>query len=592
METAEYSLQLQDLEQLLHQSLNTELFLLLPIQVRCLIKKGRLIVLLQHPQPQLPNPQRIFQLVEQILLTINMPLGRKAFIYLKIYQQPKPYASQKLSLVVAQGDVSQGEHQHHEDKPGKLIAGNLSFASEKLTHTSLTHTSPCHEQPKETEEALAVKQEPSKQQKSWLSMTVAGLGLVTVCFFGTLYLLTRPCAIGTCRAIPDAQQLVEESLATLEEPQSGRTILLAQKQINQSIQTLQAVPSWSSHYQSAQRLMKTYQIYARDLELLIEGMTTAHQAANQSQNQAFTTSEWKEIGKLWEDAIAILKQQPETSPFYDLSELKIYEYQINLSVIKQRLSQETKAQKALVAGTQAAQLAQVRQGVAQSAANWRQVYTSWKTAVEQLNQISAQTTVYEEAQSLLQAYLPQLHTAQNRQSQEQVGFQAYNQGVNLAQLAANSESDDQWTNAVVSWQQALNQVKKIPQDTLHYHQAQALINNYQQSLNRAETKLKIVRQVQGIQSDVEKMCGGPPKICDYTITTKLIKIYLTSGYMQQIRQSSIHAQFQQDQQTQLALQKHVSGLQSALKAISNHSGIPVAVYLSDGTLVETHTPKS
>ena len=599
MKTAEYSLQLQDLAQLLDQSLNTELFLLLPIQVRCLVNKGRLIVLLQHPHPHIPNPQRIFQLVEEILVATNVRSYPKALLFLRVYKQPKPYAFQKLYLqeeergkreeeltkTVLEESFKQDYREEEEGPPQQTVALNLVIPEEQLIQTETIETI----QPIATEEALVVNEPENNRRKPWL-LIVAGLSVGTVCFFGTLYFLTRPCGVGECRAIPDAKQLVEESLATLKEPQSGQTILLAQKQINQSIKTLQNVPPWSSHYQSAQKLIQPYQIYARDLELLIQAMTIAHQAVNQSNSQAFSVTEWTEIGKLWEDAIAVLKKQPETSSLYELTELKIYEYQINLSVIKQRLSQEKKAQKALVAGKEAAQLAQVRQGVAQSASNWQQVYTTWKTAVDQLKQISEQTTVYEEAQALLKAYLPQLQTAQNRQNQEKVGFQAYNQGINLAQLAQSSESQERWTDAVVSWQKALTQVKQIPQNTLHYHQSQDLINNYQQSLNRAETKLKIVQKAQGIQKDLEQICLSTQKICDYTITTKLIKIYLTPDYLQQIRQSSVNAQFQQDESTQLALQKHVSGLQNAFKAISKYSGIPVAIYISDGTLVETHTP--
>ena len=583
--TAIASTNLKTLEETLQQSLNQELMLLLPMQVSCSLQEKTLIIWVQHPQPKVPRPQRIFKIFEPILLKQKWLTSYGILIYLQLSNQARAYAQQKFNSTNNRHPALSPEQDNSNNRHSKTLIIHPDYpeiGKSKLSSLEEIEEEDTWELPEE-----------SKSRKYWLTLGLMGMGVVGICFFGAFYFFARPCAIGTCRAIADTQQLVEASFVTLQEPQSGSIILLTQKQLNQSIETLQRVPRWSSRYQRSQELAKSYQIYAQELAAIIDTMKLASKAANMSQSQALSITKWQSIRKLWQEAIARLEKQKneeEDSPFNELIQLKIHEYQVNLIIVNQRLRQERKAHKSLKAATEAAQLAQVRQGVAESARNWQQVHDTWQTAVEQLEQISEQTTPYTEAQTFLEEYQSQFSTAKQRYNTEAVGNESYSQAVNLANLAKNAEKIEHWGRAVTHWHKAIEQIKQVPKNTFHYAQTQNLINTYQQALQQAEGKVNISQRAEEVRLDLEQVCTGNPKICDYSIGTKLIKVHLTPNYIQQMRQSSINAQYQQDQQTHLALQNHVFSLQRALEAISNKAGIPVVVYLSDGTLVETHKP--
>ena len=89
--------------------------------------------------------------------------------------------------------------------------------------------------------------EKGKSKHSLLPLLVAGAGLSLVVFSSSLYILTRPCVIGQCKAIPEAQELSQRSAITLQKPQSGKEILEAQQQLKEAIQILESIPlcSWA-----------------------------------------------------------------------------------------------------------------------------------------------------------------------------------------------------------------------------------------------------------------------------------------------------------------------------------------------------------
>jgi hypothetical protein len=75
--------------------------------------------------------------------------------------------------------------------------------------------------------------EKAQSKPSLLPLLVAGAGLSLVVFSSSLYILTRPCVIGQCKAIPEAQELSQRSAITLQKPQSGKEILEAQQQLKE-----------------------------------------------------------------------------------------------------------------------------------------------------------------------------------------------------------------------------------------------------------------------------------------------------------------------------------------------------------------------
>ena len=176
-------------------------------------------------------------------------------------------------------------------------------------------------------------------------------------------------------------------------------------------------------------------------------------------------------------------------------------------------------------------MAAVRQGIAQSLSDWQLVYSTWQTATLRIKQIPQGTTAYNEAQQLFSLYVPHITNARNRKTEEQFSANAYNRGVNLAQLATDSQSDNQWSVALVHWRNALTYVKQVPRNTYYYRKAQVLIKPYQGALNQAQVQLFLGVKVQQARKDLTQTCGAKNPICTFAISNKIIKIRLAPAYV-------------------------------------------------------------
>ncbi len=595
METATYPVNLQALERSLQVNLNSELSLLVPIQVRCLLREASMIVLLQHPQPKFPRAKRAFAIMERTLEEERIMQKYGVLIYLRISGQKQPYAFHKIPLNSPQEKVAA-----QEESPDLIPS---DWEEESL---ALTLDEEEQKEPQEPEESLALtldEEEPKEQEeeevttppaapkKSWLPVAIAGTAISLFCFLGALYIFTRPCAVGKCEELPQAEKLAEESLDTIKSPQSGQEILQAQKQLQQSIAFFVSIPPWSSHYDRAQELLSAYHADAVKLEELVLALKTAARAGNMSQKLPLAEGKWLEIKELWREAITRLQKQTAESEFYEFAQGKIEEYELNLKIINQRLNQELQAKKYFEAAQETAQIAKVRQGVAQSAQHWQRVEATWEVAVEELKRISTETYTYAEAQKLAEEYSTQLAAAKKRQTQEKISSNAYNQALSLAHSAKEAEISAQWSDAVVNWRKALNSLKQVPENTFYSTPAQTLQSGYQQAFNRSQSQLQLALRAERVRGDLERTCSAQVKICYYTISNQIITVRLTPIYMQEVRLASLNAQARGDRQTQVALENHVFSLQRAFEAISNKAGITLAIYTPDGALVESHSPQ-
>ncbi|MFW6358247.1 MAG: hypothetical protein ACOC0N_03390 [Chroococcales cyanobacterium] len=442
----------------------------------------------------------------------------------------------------------------------------------------------------ETEEEFQPNK--SAQPKSWLPLMVAGAGVSFVVLCTSLYVLTRPCVIGECQAIPEAKELAIDSEKILVEPKSGQEILQAQAQLKEAINQLGAIPWWSKYHQQAQPILEQYQTRAVSLEEVVSALKLAAKASYMSQNPPLTEAQWLEIQKLWRDSISRLEQLPSENEFYSFAQEKVRAYQTNLATINYRLNTEKQSQQSLAAAKEAAKLAEVRQSAAHSLQNWVLAYSTWETAIARLQEIPEGTTAYSEAQELLVVYKAKFAEVRDRKNQETFSNSVYNQGLSLAELAKKAESTNQWSQSVFHWQNALNYLQQVPRNTFRYPTAQGLINPYTDSLNQAEEQLRLELKRKQASNDLAQACLETTQVCSHTITDNTIQVRLTPGYMQEVRQTAIEAKVNGDTNTQTNLYNHLLTLDDALKTISNNSGLRLEVYTPEGSLIETHVPKS
>ncbi|MCW6038083.1 hypothetical protein K4A83_17650, partial [Spirulina subsalsa FACHB-351] len=429
-----------------------------------------------------------------------------------------------------------------------------------------------------------------RPEKFWLSVVIAGAALSIVVFFGSLYVLSRPCVLRACETMDVAEELAGRALNTLEAPPSGQAILQAQQQLNQALDLLQSIPPWSGKHDQAQGLIAEYDTTSQRLAELVAALSLASQGANLSQNPPHPAARWESAQGNWREAIAQLGRLPANSPFYDFAQNKIQEYRQNLSVINRRLRLEQEAVESFAAAQEAAKIAEARQGIAQSLQDLQLASATWETAVQRLQAIQSGTTPYAEAQQQLSLYLPRLSAARERERNEVFATDAYNQAVRLAQLAQSAETRNQWSEAVSHWRSAVNYIEQVPNTSFNYAKAQPLMKSYADALTEAESRLRESLQVRQARANLERVCKSEDLICVYTVTDRLIRVRLTPTYIEEIQANARIAQQSNNFSAQVDLLDHIFTLEQTLERISSEAGIPLEIYTSENVLVKRFNP--
>ena len=611
MKTATRPDNLELLGNLLQEDLQAKLSESIPVRVRCLLKEDTLAVLVQHRGEELPNSQEIFDFLEQTMLT------EQTLLKLLLPEEPSVIRLVKMYIRVAGNKQAYGSHSFTVEPPASVkIAATTPEdlpETEQIPDTPLEEESnqveseftstnlPAQfevlphfqeEQGVESEEELEETPEskPAKSKSALMPLILSGVGLSLVVFCGCLYVLTRPCVIGKCTTIVEAQTLREQSMKTLQNPQSGKEVLEAQQQLEDAIKLLEEIPSWSKEHSKAQEILKTYRHQDQALGQMVTALKMAARASYKSQNPPHPASKWIEIQNLWREAIAQLEQLPQDSSFQPLAQAKVKDYKLKLEEIKQRLVQERKALQTLEASKDAALIAQARQGVAQEPTHWQLVYSTWQTALNSLERIPQGTTAYAEAQKLLESYQPQMTAARDRKTQEEIAANAYNQGIRFAQIAKNFQEDNQWSAAVTNWRNAETHVSQVPSNTYYYSKAQSLVKPYKGALKEAQGELRSAVKVQQARRDLNQICSGKSQVCRYSINTNVIKVRLAPSYVQRIKQTALSADAKGDYKTRASLVDHISRLQEALETISDNARIRLEIYDADGILINSYRP--
>jgi hypothetical protein len=608
MTTATRPNNLETLEHLLHEGFQSDLLPFVPVQVQCRLKDEMLVVLAQHPATTVPDSQQVFSSIERTIQEQQWSDSHSVKIYLRVEGQKSPYAFYSFKIerpVSATTTTTPVEETLDTPDLSDSLPEEATDSHEVETETSQSSEVPPFEstsphpwdQPIQEENSLL--EEPpeeivtpgnSKSKKTLLPMVVAGTGLSLFIFLTSLFLLTRPCVVGQCQALSDAQELSQTSLNRLQKPLSGKEVLEAQEQLMEAIRMLQSIPFWSGSYGKAQEQLKVYQAQAKRVEEMVTALQTAARAAHKSENPPHPTARWVEIQGLWREAIARLEELPTNSDLQPLAQQKIKEYKQNLAAANQRLVKERNSQQRLQEAKDAALIAEARQGVAQSLENWQLVYGTWQTAMKRLKQIPQGTTAYEQAQQLSSLYLPKMSSVQDKKTQEQFAVNAYNQGLQLAQLAKNAQLDNQWSVAVVHWRKALTNMNQVPKESFYYSKTQSLVQSYSNALKQAKLKLQLALKVQQTRSDLKQTCTGKVQVCNFGIINNIIKVRLTPAYTKLVKQTANSAQVRGDSNAQSSIVNHILTLGEALEAISDNARMRLEVYDADGTLIQNHVP--
>lgn len=599
MKTATPKNDLVVLGHLLQAALQSKLSENVPVQVRCLDKDGTLLIMVQHPVDIVLNPQQTFGFLEQMILADHPTVGPKVQMHLRVAGIKQGYASH--SFLIPSAPANETANLTKNIPLGRPVPPPTAATSHREVppQPNPAATSEPHpwDQPivgntESTQEAPEVSPTavPSNSKRGMLPLIMAGAGLSVLIFSGTLYFLSRPCVVGGCQVMLEAEALQQKSTTTLQNPRSGKEILEAQQQLEDAVQLLESIPPWSSQHDKAQELIKSYNTQAERVSTMVAALKTGARAAYKSANPPHPAFLWTEIQSMWQDAITQLEQLPTDRNLQPVAQEKIEAYKDNLSQTNQRLFKERQAQAYLQSAKDAALIAEARQGVAQSLEHWQSVYSSWQWAMNRLKQIPKGTTAYQEAQQLTAQYLPKVASARDRQTQEQIAANAYNQGLRMAQRAKDSQVSNQLSQAVANWRNALSFVNQVSSNTYYYGKARALASTYAVALKQTQAQLQLALKFQQARRDLSQTCYGKTKACTYTIDNNTIKVRLNPAYLQTVRQTAFNAQTKGDTNAQTGVVNHILTLGEALEAISDNARIPLEVYNPDGSVIQAHNP--
>jgi hypothetical protein len=621
---------LQSLARLLQAHLRSR-FHSTPIQLQCALKQGELFVLGQHPPDSELDRRQVFGVLQAAME--ELPSGTLAPLfdvtpatvtvrfYLRVLGQKQPYAAHtfEYALGVAEVDTLFPEEldadaiaeqvaeqvDAAEGEPTPVLvqatetateaatdeAGQLLPLDERLQLPELAEEEKLTPVP-EIEEPILPRRSSSFRPKPLFWVAIAAATGIVAFVSSAAWMFSRPCMVGACQPIEAAQALEQQAEQQFRTANTGQDLQQIQQQLTEVRQQLESVPSWAGRYREAEQWQQTLRARSETLDQVLAAENRATEAIQKGQTVPQPVSTWQEVRSLWQQAIAQMESIPQTSPLSAFAQQRLMVYQDSLAVTNQRLAKEQQAAKKLAAAKSVAKVAEARQGVAQNPEGWQKAQVTWQVAVNALNQIANDTSSYTEAQQLLTDYQPKLMAVRDRATQEQAGNRAYLQAVNLAQRAKTLEQQNQWSQALATWRQALNSARQVPQNTFFYDQAQPLIASYSNSLKQAEDQFQQAVALQRVRADLNRVCSGNPRICTYTLTNDLIRVQFTPEYRRALRTAFLVGQAGNNEALGDTVH-HLETLESALQTIANNSGLPVELYNPDNKeLISSYLPQS
>lgn len=400
---------------------------------------------------------------------------------------------------------------------------------------------------------------------------ILGISLgIIVMFGGGAFFLIRSCVIGECKELQTAQQLKTQSQQQIRQAKSEKELIPIQQKLDQVVAYIQKIPQFSSRYQEAQELSSSLSEQSAKINLVIKALQTASTVEQQSQTPATSLDELRNRQALWRQAITPLESIKPGSELNALAKTYLPKYKNNLETINKQLLNEETWQKKLTTAKTVADATTKKQAAAKSASDWQRVEFAWREVVNSLTSIPKTSAAHQEAKNLLVEYQPQLRSANNTARKEKSANQTYQQAVNFANQAKIYEQKNQWQAAVASWEQALQTVNQIPQDTSTYTQVQSIKQSYSTALVQAQEKFQLFGNLTQTRADLDSTCFNKTRFCNFTIEDKGIIVRLTPTYDQALLNNGA------------GMQNHFQTLQKALSVISDNSNLPVVLYNSQG----------
>ncbi|MFB2770650.1 hypothetical protein ACE1AT_15365 [Pelatocladus sp. BLCC-F211] len=600
MQVAVIEEDLQFIGQILQEQLRAEIPSGEYFQVKCAVKNDQLMILTQHPQGVTADTENIFVLLEEALQSLLNHHGQHVEIFLRIAGVKLPYAKHSLILKASEAKVEEMREFEVSSENEKPMGGlgeeeKLDNFSPFTASDALMDEQSSPDNPDESEDhhfdpmadAPDLSYYTTLKSRRPIKPIVSAIVVAAIAVLGgAAYLLTRPCVMSECKEIQTADNLHKSWQRLIQTSKSKTELTTVQQQLVEATTGLKTIPSWSSRYQEAETLAANLSRYSETINKIIKAFGAVSLATQKSQTPVNSLEELKARQNLWRQAIAPLETISINNELYGWVQPRLAIYRAKLRTVNQQLQVEDKWLKKITAAKNVANVAINQETTAKTLPELQKVQSTWQVAINALTIIPKTSSVYSEVEKLLIEYKPKLVAARDRTTKLQLAAKTYQQAIENAEQAKRYEKQNQWQAAVTYWNQALNTVKQVKQDSLYYTQAQTLIQLYSTSLKQAETKLQVANSLQQTRTDLEKTCSGEVRVCNYTINDREIIVRITPEYEQALNSSLNQA----DQNTVTNITNHLQSLQQALDVISDNANLAVIVYDAQGRQIHGHIP--
>lgn len=153
--------------------------------------------------------------------------------------------------------------------------------------------------------------------------------------------------------------------------------------------------------------VEQYLVAERQAQKKLAAAKSTASIALTRQGVAQSIENWQQVQVTWQVAIDALKQIPNTTTSFTPSQELLADYGTKLAIARDRVSREQRAQtayqQAVTLGQKAERFQQQNQ--------WTLAVTNWRSALNQIEQISENTAFYDPAQKLIPAYSASLQQA-------------------------------------------------------------------------------------------------------------------------------------------------------------------------------------
>jgi hypothetical protein len=183
-----------------------------------------------------------------------------------------------------------------------------------------------------------------------------------------------------------------------------------------------------------------------------------------------------------QSAIEILAPIPTWSGYYETAQTNLQRYRRSSTALKAITQSQSLA----------AQAANLSQNPPHPVERWVNVHLLWQQAIDRLDTVPAENPAFDYAQKKRSEYRANHSAIGRRIVAEEEAEANFNTAIQTGQLArqrmetANSLAG--WQLATKEWQAAIKGLSLIPQGTMVYAEAQAQLQDYQQSLLRSTNR--------------------------------------------------------------------------------------------------------